>query len=141
MERIRTEVWTTSGRNPSRCRRRPASRASSTPFSLSGTSCHPVKRFSRFHVLCPWRRRTSRPGGLLALAINLGGDLDHLRELFGLEARAADQAAVAEGKLHIGLNVRRVDAPSIKDAHLARGAGADELAHDLADEPHRLVGV
>ena len=31
------------------------------PSGLSGTSCHPVKRFCWFHVLSPWRTMTSVP--------------------------------------------------------------------------------
>src|SRR5260370_16612632 len=40
------------------------------PRSLSGTSVHPVKRFSRFHVLSPWRSRTRVPG-FSAMAVDL----------------------------------------------------------------------
>ena len=32
---------------------RPAYAASSLPWSVSGTSVHPVKMFSRFQMLCP----------------------------------------------------------------------------------------
>src|SRR5260221_1002223 len=140
MDRIITEVWTTWGRSASRSMSRPASRASSIPLSLSGTSCQPVKRFSRFQVLCPCRNRTSLPGSL-PVAIHLAGHLDDLREFVRLQARATDQAAVAQRKLHIGLNVRRRHAASIKDANLACSAGADELTDDLADQPHGLVRV
>ena len=38
---------------------RPASRASSRPLSERSTSVQPVKRFSLFQVLSPWRSRTS----------------------------------------------------------------------------------
>src|SRR5690349_17602895 len=112
MERTRTDVCTTSGSRASRSISLPASRASSTPLGLSGTSCQPVKRFSRFQVLWPWRNSTRRPGmpGGLPLAINLRGHLHDLRELVRLEARATDQAAIAQRKLHVGLNVRRVHA-------------------------------
>ena len=37
----------------------PASLASFRPFSDSGQSYHPVKRFSSFHVLSPWRTSTT----------------------------------------------------------------------------------
>lgn len=37
----------------------PASRASLRPFSDSGQSYHPVKRFSSFHVLSPCRTSTT----------------------------------------------------------------------------------
>src|SRR5262249_4374500 len=37
----------------------PAARASSRPASVRSTSVQPVNRFSRFHSLSPWRRRTS----------------------------------------------------------------------------------
>ena len=42
--------------------RPPGGAASASPWSVSGTSCQPVNRFSRFHVLWPWRRVTSVPG-------------------------------------------------------------------------------
>ena len=38
---------------------RPASFASSVPFSVRSTSVHPVKRFSKFHSLSPCRSKTS----------------------------------------------------------------------------------
>ena len=37
----------------------PAARASSTPLAVRSTSVQPVKRFSWFHVLSPWRSSTS----------------------------------------------------------------------------------
>src|SRR5690606_32478498 len=37
----------------------PAAIASATPCSVRSTSHHPVKRFSRFHWLWPWRTRIS----------------------------------------------------------------------------------
>src|SRR5207244_10324258 len=90
----------------------PASTASVTPRSLRGTSVQPVKRFSRFHVLSPWRRSTSVPG-FLPMAVNLGCDLDDVRELRGVEARAADEASVAVGQLDIRLHVGGVDAAPV----------------------------
>src|SRR6185295_17880610 len=39
--------------------RRPASAASSRPRSVRSTSVQPVKRFSLFQVLSPWRSRTT----------------------------------------------------------------------------------
>ena len=44
---------------PSASAARPAAVASSTPFGERSTSVQPVKRFSRFQVLSPWRSRTS----------------------------------------------------------------------------------
>src|SRR3954468_7015452 len=38
---------------------RPASAASCRPRSVRSTSVHPVNRFSLFHVLSPWRSRTT----------------------------------------------------------------------------------
>ena len=37
----------------------PADLASSLPLSERSTSVHPVKRFSLFQTLSPWRRSTS----------------------------------------------------------------------------------
>src|SRR5262245_25189411 len=59
MARVRTDVYATSNSKPSFLRSRPASRASSRPRSVRSTSVHPVKRFSLFHVLSPWRSSTS----------------------------------------------------------------------------------
>src|SRR5689334_710519 len=141
MARMSTDVCTTSGSRPSFFIARPASRASDTPCSLSGTSCHPVKRFSRFHVLWPWRSSTSVPGVFSAVAIHLRSHLHDLGELLSFEARASDQATVAQWELDVRLDVGGVDAAAIKDANFARGARADELADCPADEPHRLVRV
>src|SRR5512144_1168467 len=44
---------------PSRFSGWPAARASSRPASVRSTSVQPVKRFSLFHWLSPWRRSTS----------------------------------------------------------------------------------
>src|SRR5207237_7684617 len=57
--RFRTEVYVISKLNPPSRNRRPASRASRSPCGDSPTSVQPVKRFSRFQVLCPCRSRTS----------------------------------------------------------------------------------
>src|SRR3954464_6069631 len=57
--RFSTEVKATSKTNPASPSRRPASRASSTPRSVRSTSVQPVNRFSLFHVLSPWRSRTT----------------------------------------------------------------------------------
>ena len=46
-------------RLPPSCARRPS--LPLRPSAVSGTSCQPVNRFSRFHVDCPWRRMTSVP--------------------------------------------------------------------------------
>ena len=46
---------------PRRASWRPAALASMMPVSFRGTSCQPVNRLSSFHVLRPWRRRTSVP--------------------------------------------------------------------------------
>src|SRR5438067_334279 len=138
--RMRTEVCTTSGSRFSSSISRPDSFASATPFSLSGTSCQPVNRFSRFHVLCPWRSSTSRPGAL-PVAIDLGRDLDDLGELFRLQARPADEAAVTQRQLDVRLDVGRADASAVEDTDLARRAGSDQLAHGATDQAHRLVGV
>src|SRR5438132_6646503 len=124
MARSRSDSCTTLGRTCASRIRRPASTASSTPRPLSGTSVQPVKRFSRFQVLSPWRRRTSVPG-LLAVPIDLSRDLHNMRKLRGVEARAADEAAVAVRELDVRLHVARVDAASIEDPHLARRTGTD----------------
>src|SRR5690606_458147 len=60
--RVRTEVWDVSKRSPASAITVPAALASASPWGVRGTSCQPVKRFSRFHVLWPWRRMTSVPG-------------------------------------------------------------------------------
>ena len=46
---------------PSALSSRPASRASCRPCSVRSTSTQPVKRFSRFQMLWPWRRSSSLP--------------------------------------------------------------------------------
>src|SRR2546422_9013792 len=104
MARSKSDSWTMAGRSPDSCIKRPASLASCTPRSLSGTSCQPVNRFSRFHVLSPWRRSTSVPG-CLTMAINLGRDLDDVRELVSDKARPSDEAAVAPRQLDVLLHV------------------------------------
>src|SRR5437879_3456304 len=161
--RSKSDSCTTPGRSPASFIKRPASTASFTPRSLNGTSVQPVKRFSRFQVLSPWRSRTSVPGCLavapphswgggpegrrgwwpepLALRIDLGRNFHDRRELLSVETRAADEHPVAKGQLHVLLDVVRLDAAAVKDAHLARGAGADHLADDPADEAHGLVSV
>src|SRR6476661_7313965 len=121
---MRTDVWRTCGASPASRISRPASFASATPCSLSGTSCQPVNRFSRFQVLCPCRSRTSVPG-FLAVAIDRGGDLDDLRELVRFQAGAPDQAAVAQRKLNVRLDVGGVDAPAVQDPYLACRPGPD----------------
>src|SRR5712692_1617266 len=112
-----------AGARPASSVSRPDSFASATPRSLSGTSCQPVKRFSRFQVLCPCRSRTRVPS-VLAMTVHRRGDLDDLRELLRDQARSTDQAAVAKRQLDVCLDVARVDAASIKHAHLPGGAGA-----------------
>src|SRR3989442_15578280 len=46
MARSKSDSWTMAGRSPDSCIKRPASFASCTPRSLSGTSCQPVNRFT-----------------------------------------------------------------------------------------------
>ena len=41
--------------------------ACARPASVRSTSTHPVKRFSRFHVLWPWRSSTSWYGAVAGL--------------------------------------------------------------------------
>src|ERR1700694_1794210 len=77
----------------------------------------------------------------LPMPINLGRHLDDVRELRRIQARAADQAPITQRKLDIRLDVARVDASAVKDSHLARGAGPDQLPNHLADQPHRFVRV
>src|SRR5262249_54274721 len=48
-----------SGRMPARARSAPARVAWALPSSVRSTSIQPVNRFSRFHVLWPWRSSTS----------------------------------------------------------------------------------
>src|SRR5260370_40126160 len=107
---------------------------------MRGTSCQPVNRFSRFHVLCPCRSRTRMPTNL-AMAVHRRGHVDNLGELLGVEAGATDQAAVAKRQLDVRLDVAGVDAASIEDAHLPGRAGADQLTDDAADRPHGRVWV
>src|ERR1700737_4263937 len=132
MARINTDVCTISGLRPAAFMRRPDSSASLTPCSLRGTSVQPVKRFSRFHVLWPWRSRMSVPG-FLPVPINLGSHLDDVLELLGVEACAADEDAIAQRQLHVSLHVFRVDAAAVQDAHLARRSGADHPPHPPQD--------
>src|SRR3954470_2722640 len=68
------EVWTTSGRSPASRSCSPPRCASARPFSDRGTSTQPVKRFSAFQELSPWRSRirvwvtSARGGGAGGLA-------------------------------------------------------------------------
>src|SRR5688572_14914679 len=59
MARFSSDTNATSKVWPACAMRRAASCASATPFGVRSTSVQPVKRFSRFHVLSPWRSRTS----------------------------------------------------------------------------------
>src|SRR6266446_4963287 len=129
-----------AGARPAASINRPASLASPTPCSLSGTSCQPVNRFSRFQVLWPCRSKTSVPSSL-AMAVHRRGHLDDLRKLLRDEAGSTDQAPVAKRQLDIPLDVARVDAAAVQHAHLPRCACADQLAYGTADKPHRLVCV
>src|ERR1700683_4428442 len=62
MARFSREVNATSIQMFSRSSRTPAACASRCPCSVRSTSVQPVKRFSRFQVLWPWRTRMSFPG-------------------------------------------------------------------------------
>src|SRR5204862_190663 len=57
--RLSTDVKAMSKTYPPSFRRRPASAASARPRSDRSTSVQPVKRFSLFQVLSPWRSRTT----------------------------------------------------------------------------------
>ena len=57
MLRRSSDVWTSSNRIPDLASICPATRASSTPSSVSGVSVQPMKRLSRFQVLWPWRKK------------------------------------------------------------------------------------
>src|SRR5712691_5223124 len=142
MARSKSDSCTTAGRRPASFMRRPASCASFTPRSLSGTSVHPVNRFSRFHVLSPWRRRTSVPG--LAVAIHLGRRLDDVRELVGVEARPgaehladdlADEAHRFVGVLRVG-----VAAAADRPHRLVRDDQARGVVGGAAGEPGPHLG-
>ena len=54
-----TEVCSTSGATPASAISWPPRAASVRPFSVSGTSTQPVKRFLAFQSLSPWRSSTS----------------------------------------------------------------------------------
>src|SRR3954454_6707700 len=56
--RRNSEVCTTSGVSPASASCCPPRSASARPASLRGTSTQPVKRFSAFQTLSPWRSRT-----------------------------------------------------------------------------------
>ena len=71
--RFRTEVYTRSNSNPSSFNSCPEDLASAFPLSVRPTSVHPVNRFSKFHLLSPWRSRTS-----LTVFINLTFNLFNL---------------------------------------------------------------
>src|SRR5438105_9028835 len=114
MARSSTDSWHTAGLRPASFISRPASTASLTPRSLSGTSVQPVKRFSRFQVLSPCRSNTSLPTAL-AMTVDLRRDLDDMRELVGVEARSADQDPVAEWELNVRLHVVRLHASAVQD--------------------------
>src|SRR5690606_37038433 len=55
--RVCREVKAQLGSRPVFASNSPAAHASATPFSVRPTSHQPVKRFSRFHWLWPWRTR------------------------------------------------------------------------------------
>src|SRR5207244_4906006 len=113
MARSKSDSWTMAGRSPDSCIKRPASFASCTPRSLSGTSCQPVNRFSRFQVLSPCRSRTRVPG-FSAVAIDLGRDLDDVRELVGDKARASNEHAVEQRQLHVLLHLVGLPAAALR---------------------------
>src|SRR5467141_2652720 len=133
--RSSSDSWTMLGLRSASFIRRPASIASFTPRSLSGTSVQPVKRFSRFHVLSPWRSRIRMPvlfpphswGGVgeadggaqprLAMTVYLRSNLHDLRELFRVQACPTDQDAVAQRQLDVLLHVVRLHAAAVEDAH------------------------
>src|SRR5271163_1221464 len=71
--RFNTDVKAMAGSSFSRCSSRPACTASWRPRSLRSTSCHPVKRFSTFQTLCPWRTKISFPGTFSLLLAQGGG--------------------------------------------------------------------
>ena len=58
--RFSTEVKAWPNSNPCARSNTPAARASSRPCAVRSTSVQPVKRFSRFQALWPWRTKTSR---------------------------------------------------------------------------------
>src|SRR5439155_10179434 len=62
MARTCSEVCTTVGSTPESARTAPARRAWSSPSGERSESTQPVKRFSRFQSLSPWRSRTSVDG-------------------------------------------------------------------------------
>mmetsp|Transcript_33202 Transcript_33202/g.106549 ORF Transcript_33202/g.106549 Transcript_33202/m.106549 type:complete len:222 (-) Transcript_33202:30-695(-) len=68
MARRRHEVRTRSYSVPSALSARAASRASWMPRVVRSTSTQPVKRFARFHSLCPWRTSTSLACGASSAA-------------------------------------------------------------------------
>src|SRR3954454_2573757 len=70
MARRSTEVCSTSGSTPASAISEPPRAASVRPFSVSGTSTQPVKRFFAFHSLSPWRSRT-RVYGALVMRVSL----------------------------------------------------------------------
>ena len=57
--RFSTDVNATSKTKPPALSSSPAALASPRPVSDKSTSVHPVKRFSLFQVLSPWRSKTS----------------------------------------------------------------------------------
>src|SRR5437764_1373375 len=77
----------------------------------------------------------------VAGSVDLGGDLDHLAELFSFEAGAADETAVAKRQLHVGLDVAGVHAAAVQNADFLGRPRTDHLADNAADQTHRLVGV
>src|SRR2546423_1451596 len=90
------------------------------------------------------RRAAPSTGGRLlggGAAVDLRDHLDHPRELVCLEARAADQAAVAERQLDVGADVPGVRASSVEDPHAGRCLVTEGLVQNPADNPHRPVSV
>src|SRR5436190_4459952 len=86
MARRSTEVNARSNVRSASFMSRPASCASKRPRSERSTSFQPVNRFSLFHVLSPWRRRTTlnmelpqrRLAGVLRAGAELFFDPDQL---------------------------------------------------------------
>ncbi|GIT75523.1 MAG: hypothetical protein Ct9H300mP31_00540 [Acidimicrobiaceae bacterium] len=77
MARVKTDVWTTSGRIPASARRRAPSRASASPNSVRSQSCQPVNWLVAFHSLWPWRNRISV--GMVSSNRGIGGPANGTR--------------------------------------------------------------
>src|SRR5688572_25629523 len=92
--RLSTDVYASSKVKPSALSSFPAACASSLPFSERSTSFQPVKRFSLFHSLSPWRIKTSLCMGSI---LDFKSEISNLRQENQFSADAPDFPSQIKG--------------------------------------------